>query len=1757
MGKTKHLLLLAVIAMITMLVPQGAWAAGTKPSSGSGTSSSPYQIANEANLIWFRDAVNGTNTGTGTGVSICAKLTADITLTSAWTPIGNSSKIYTGTFDGQGHKISGMSMTYTTVNAGFFGYVKDATIKNFTLSGTMTSSTQITGGENDCSGAVVGRAGGSSTIQDIVSNVNITLTKAQKHLGGVVGAIEVSTIVKGCTYAGTLSAGPTTDCIGGIVGFAPASCSGSITNCFFNGTLSSSASGPTMGGILGYTNDESNNFGGVQNCYSCGTLSFGTSDYKYVNAIVGRIRARATTTINNTYLSGIATRACNTDGPSIPASNKAITISVTAGTGGKVNQTYVNPTSTTATQLKLEAAATTTGYYFTKWGDNVTDLTRTEALTGNITLTANFDNHYTLTVTANNANFGTVSGSGSYAYGDKATITATPKSGYYFVKWSDDNTNASRTVTVNKDQTLTAIFGEPKAVLSGNTLTFYCDADTHVGTTYKVTGSPGWAGGEALTTVVFDASFAAVRPATCYDWFSNCTSLSNITGLQYLNTSKVTDMRYMFNGCSKLTSLNLSSFNTANVTDMSSMFRGCAGLTSLDLSSFNTAKVTDMYLMFYDCAGLTSLTVNNFDMQNVTDKSDMFLGCTKLTTLNLKSLPYLADRTFNTKFSGTGKNVNLTLSASSVIYKGTNYLPTITSCNHYNQTTPVHVAATCTEGGYDAKVCSYCNSHFNKTGTIPALGHDFTSQTATNTYLKSAATCTEDAVYFYKCSRCAEKAETFWSETGTMLGGHILNDQSQCTRSGCNHQAKAVYNNGTLTFYFDDKSHTGTTYSLNTREVDPDWKSKIASITTVVFDQSFSAARPTSCHSWFSGGKNLTSIFGLEYLNTEEVTSMYYMFSYCNKLTSLDLSGFNTSKVKNMNSMFEHCDRLTSLDLSSFNTKSAMDMRYIFLSCEKLKKLTIGNFDMQSVNTIAATFSNCNALDTLTMKSLPYLAKGTFDTQFSGDGKVVNLILDENSIIYEGDDNHLPAITNCNHYNPTIVHVDATCTKESYDGYICSYCNSLFDKTNIVSALGHHLDANGICSVCYHGMVGETIPCTATNVSNGFTNETYDKAFDGKTSTKWCHNTTNPWVEFQTAWSVIVTGYKLSTANDTESDPSRNPKNWVLKGWSEEKQAWSVLDTKSNDNTLQAMNETEYSFELAEPGKVTYQRFRMEFTHSGLMQLSEISITGVDPSTWCEHEMTHHPAVAETCTTDGNKEYWTCSKPCCADKYFKDEDGTEKWASYPTIAACHDFTQEKAENEFLCSAATCTQQARYYFSCSRCDENEHDDNHTFAYGELAEHQLDEDGACTVCEFGRLIAKAVLADNTLTFYFDKLEHDGETYSLNTGYNAPDWYWNADLESITSVVFDASFAAARPTSCCYWFEGFRNLTSISGLEYLNTEEVTNMNSMFELCDRLTSLDLSSFNTKSVTDMYWMFYSCEKLKKLTIGNFDMQSVKNIRWMFDNCDALDTLTMKSLPYLAEGSFDTQFSGDGKVVNLFLDDNSAIYIGEDNNLPRASSVNYKRELAANKTVTFMLPFDVPVENINGKVYELSGFDGQTLSFTAVEGTALANTPYLLTNTKEGNLLKEAISSYSNFYEFEPITDSIYTSEAGKASMVGTYTKQTLFSDADRSIYGYSNGQFVRQKSQDEGATKGATINPFRAWIEVTGDALASAARLTLSFDEETTGVISLSDPELNERPVNVYSLDGKLIRSQVDPTTCLKGLPKGTYIIDGQRVQF
>ena len=156
-----------------------------------------------------------------------------------------------------------------------------------------------------------------------------------------------------------------------------------------------------------------------------------------------------------------------------------------------------------------------------------------------------------------------------------------------------------------------------------------------------------------------------------------------------------------------------------------------------------------------------------------------------------------------------------------------------------------------------------------------------------------------------------------------------------------------------------------------------------------------------------------------------------------------------------------------------------------------------------------------------------------------------------------------------------------------------------------------------------------------------------------------------------------------------------------------------------------------------------------------------------------------------------------------------------------------------------------------------------------------------------------IPRVKYADGTLTFFLASKETLGENeYELNSGKNLPEWVMKHSF-SITKVVFDTSFANARPTSCYMWFYLCGNLNQVEGIKNLNTKEVTDMADMFCKCRDLSSLDVSGFNTEKVTDMSGMFDECISLKLLDVAKFNTANVKSMSNMFCNCQNLASLNV------------------------------------------------------------------------------------------------------------------------------------------------------------------------------------------------------------------------------------------------------------------------
>ena len=450
-------------------------------------------------------------------------------------------------------------------------------------------------------------------------------------------------------------------------------------------------------------------------------------------------------------------------------------------------------------------------------------------------------------------------------------------------------------------------------------------------------------GNGTIVHIVFDKSFSTYTPTSLYGFFMDLTKLETITGLEYLNTEKVTDMSYMFSNCSSLTSLDVTHFNTANVTNMWYMFSSCSALLSLNVTNFNTANVTNMRNMFSSCSSLTSLDVSHFNTANVTNMSYMFSNCVALTSLDVTNFDTANVTDMTRMFMGCSSLTSLD----------------VTNFNTANVTDMSYMFANC------AALTSLYLTNFN-TAKVTNMRNMFSSCKALTTIYASSKFVTpqvsSSSGMFNKCEKLKgevvvwtkDKAtdKTFAKIEGGYFSGRI---------------PRVKYADGTLTFFLASKETLGENeYELNSGKNLPEWvKKHIFGITKVVFDTSFANARPTSCYMWFNLCGNLNQVEGIKNLNTKEVTDMADMFCKCRDLSSLDVSGFNTEKVTDMSEMFNECISLKLLDVAKFNTANVKSMSKMFYNCQNLASLNVTNFNTANVTNMQGMFYSCPALTTI------------------------------------------------------------------------------------------------------------------------------------------------------------------------------------------------------------------------------------------------------------------------------------------------------------------------------------------------------------------------------------------------------------------------------------------------------------------------------------------------------------------------------------------------------------------------------------------------------------------------------------------------------------------------------------------------------------------------------------------------------------------------------------------------------------------------
>ena len=279
--------------------------------SGAGTESDPYQIATAQDLAAFRDAVNAGST------TICGQLTDDIDLSDLsgeWTPVGNSDYYYTGTFDGAYYTVSGLSISSSSGDTGFFGDLgQGATIQNLKVSGSISTSQKWVGG-------IAGLAQGA-TLTNCSFEGSVASTNSSSRIAGIAGCVtDAASTFTSCVNKAHVTGGNA----GGIVGYSNQA--NTFENCYNTGTITGST---RSAGIIGQDQKPST----YSNCFNVGEISTEGENYAGIVAFYG-----GTISDTSSYYTLPETSVVNYQGAGTPIGTKVDSM---AGKASELGSAFV------------------------------------------------------------------------------------------------------------------------------------------------------------------------------------------------------------------------------------------------------------------------------------------------------------------------------------------------------------------------------------------------------------------------------------------------------------------------------------------------------------------------------------------------------------------------------------------------------------------------------------------------------------------------------------------------------------------------------------------------------------------------------------------------------------------------------------------------------------------------------------------------------------------------------------------------------------------------------------------------------------------------------------------------------------------------------------------------------------------------------------------------------------------------------------------------------------------------------------------------------------------------------------------------------------------------------------------------------------------------------------------------------------------------------------------------------------------------
>ena len=361
------------------------------------------------------------------------------------------------------------------------------------------------------------------------------------------------------------------------------------------------------------------------------------------------------------------------------------------------------------------------------------------------------------------------------------------------------------------------------------------------------------------------------------------------------------------------------------------------------------------------------------------------------------------------------------------------------------------------------------------------------------------------------------------------------------------------------------------------------------------------------------------------------------------------------------------------------------------------------------------------------------------------------------------------------------------------------------------------------------------------------------------------------------------------------------------------------------------------------------------------------------------------------------------------------------------------------------------------------------------------------------------------------------------------------------TIVHIVFDKSFSTYTPTSLYRFFENLKKLETITGLEYLNTEKVTDMRYMFNNCSKLTSLDVSNFNTKKVTNMSFMFSYCSTLTTIYVNDkFVIDKVTNGSYMFDNCTNLKDYAPSKKDHnyanyktgyftkLVGKNGDEKIGATGEPLatdNLVLDDGKDFVAYEPF---AAKAASYSRKMKEGTTwATLCLPFEVSLADKNFRAFKLLSADDvtETVELEEIEGSIAAGTPVIIKMKDGATKLDFSVAN-------KEIAKDVQTAETanGNYQLQGLYTQKMFSKDTDNNCYIVKGDKLMNPAKLLGTATESVGSKPFRAYMVDNSSAPAAGARMfSISVGGSTTAIEQLETTA--DSKAEYYDLQGRRLQ--------------------------